>query len=262
MVPGRRGADRGVRGRRRGRVGRARIAEPWPPPSASSPGCSSPARSTRTGWPTRPTPSPAAPRPSSGGRSSRTPVTARTASPRCAGRSCCASSPSARSWRTGPAVAFAAAVSAHTLGRGAAVAAMGVAPVAGAEGLGADYARSVGPARATVGALVAVAVVAVATGWWVAPLAATAAVGAAAVVAGRPTGLRRPHRRPPRRHRTGRRGRRPRGRDAPRRPRHPLVVTAFVRWPAVPARPANKRDDQVFAAAAGEAVEASAPSTR
>ncbi len=83
---------------------------------------------------------------------------------------------------TGPAVAFAAAVSAHTLGRGAAVAAMGVAPVAGAEGLGADYARSVGTGRATVGALVAVAVVAVVTGWWVAPLAATAAVGAAVVV--------------------------------------------------------------------------------
>ena len=83
---------------------------------------------------------------------------------------------------TGPAVAFAAAVSAHTLGRGAAVAAMGVTPMAGAEGLGADYARSVGTGRATVGALVAVAVVAVVTGWWVAPLAATAAVGAAAVV--------------------------------------------------------------------------------
>jgi adenosylcobinamide-GDP ribazoletransferase len=76
----------------------------------------------------------------------------------------------------------AAAVSAHTLGRGAAVAAMGVAPVAGADGLGADYARSVGPARATVGAVVAVAIVAAVTGWWVAPLAATAAVGAGGVV--------------------------------------------------------------------------------
>ena len=45
----------------------------------------------------------------------------------------------------GPAAAFAGLVAAHTLGRGAAVVTMGVAPVARADGLGADYARAVGP---------------------------------------------------------------------------------------------------------------------
>ena len=48
----------------------------------------------------------------------------------------------------GPAAAFAGLVAAHTLGRGAAVAAMGAVPVARPDGLGADYARSVGRGRA------------------------------------------------------------------------------------------------------------------
>jgi adenosylcobinamide-GDP ribazoletransferase len=43
----------------------------------------------------------------------------------------------------GPAAAFAGLVAAHTLGRGAAVATVGVVPVARPDGLGADYARSV-----------------------------------------------------------------------------------------------------------------------
>jgi len=82
----------------------------------------------------------------------------------------------------GPAVAFAGAVSAHALGRGAAVAVMGASPVARPDGLGADYARAVGAGRAAVGAIVAVAVATLATGWWAAPLAAAAAIGAAGVV--------------------------------------------------------------------------------
>ena len=81
----------------------------------------------------------------------------------------------------GPAAAFAGLVAAHALGRGAAVAAMAAVPVARPDGLGADYARAVGPGRAAVGALVAVAIAALVTGWWVGPLALAAVVGAAAV---------------------------------------------------------------------------------
>jgi adenosylcobinamide-GDP ribazoletransferase len=81
----------------------------------------------------------------------------------------------------GPAAAFAGLVAAHALGRGAAVVTMGVVPVARPDGLGADYARSVGPARATAAAAVAVTIGALATGWWVAALAAVTAASAAAV---------------------------------------------------------------------------------
>lgn len=83
----------------------------------------------------------------------------------------------------GPAVAFASAVAAHAVGRGAAVAAMGAVPVARPEGLGADYVRSVGRGLAAVGGLVAVAIAAVATGWWVGPLVAVAVLATAAVAA-------------------------------------------------------------------------------
>lgn len=82
----------------------------------------------------------------------------------------------------GPAVAFAGAVTAHALGRGAAVAAMGVAPVARESGLGADFVRSVGRGRAAAGGLVALALGAVATGWWLVPLSAVAAIAAGLVV--------------------------------------------------------------------------------
>jgi len=81
----------------------------------------------------------------------------------------------------GPAAAFGGLVAAHALARGAAVAAMGGVPLARQDGLGAGYARSVGPGRAFAGALVALIIAAVATGWWVAALAAAAAVGALAV---------------------------------------------------------------------------------
>ena len=81
----------------------------------------------------------------------------------------------------GPAAAFAGLVAAHTLGRGAAVAVMGTAPPVPGGGLGADYARGLTPTRTVSGVAVALAVAAVATGWWVLPLAATAAVGAVVV---------------------------------------------------------------------------------
>ena len=82
----------------------------------------------------------------------------------------------------GPAAAFAGLVAAHALGRGAAVATMGVVPVARPDGLGAEFARAVRPARAAAAAVVAIAIAAVATGWWVAALTAAAAVAAGAVV--------------------------------------------------------------------------------
>jgi len=81
----------------------------------------------------------------------------------------------------GPAAAFAGLVAAHTLGRGAAVATMGALPVARPDGLGADYARSVSTGRAVATTLLAVAIAALATGWWVGPLVLAAVVGAVAV---------------------------------------------------------------------------------
>jgi adenosylcobinamide-GDP ribazoletransferase len=82
----------------------------------------------------------------------------------------------------GPAAAFAGLVAAHTLARGAAVTSMGAVPPAKPDGLGAGYARSVTPVRAVLAALVAVAVAALATGWWAGPLAVTAAAAAVLVV--------------------------------------------------------------------------------
>lgn len=81
----------------------------------------------------------------------------------------------------GPAAAFAALVAAHTLGRGSAVAVMGVAPPMPTEGLGADYARAVTAGRAAVGVAAAVSIATLAVGWWALPLAATAGIGAWAV---------------------------------------------------------------------------------
>ena len=72
----------------------------------------------------------------------------------------------------GPAVMFASAVAAHAMGRGAAVGLMGVAPLATHEGLGADYGQATTHSRATVGVLSAVALGALAVGWWVAALTA------------------------------------------------------------------------------------------
>jgi adenosylcobinamide-GDP ribazoletransferase len=81
----------------------------------------------------------------------------------------------------GPAAAFAGLVAAHTLGRGAVVGVMRLAPPATQPGLGADQARSLTTAAAIVGVGSALAVTALVTGWWVGPLAVAAAIGAAAV---------------------------------------------------------------------------------
>jgi adenosylcobinamide-GDP ribazoletransferase len=81
----------------------------------------------------------------------------------------------------GPAAAFAGLVAAHTLGRGAAVVTMAAVPVARPDGLGADYARSVGTGRAVAAGVLAVGIVALATGWWAGPLALAAAIAAVGV---------------------------------------------------------------------------------
>jgi adenosylcobinamide-GDP ribazoletransferase len=83
----------------------------------------------------------------------------------------------------GPSAALAGLVAAHALGRGAAVVTMGVVPVARPDGLGAEYARSVSVRRATTAGVVAVAIGALATGWWIGPLAIAAAVAAVVVAA-------------------------------------------------------------------------------
>lgn len=81
----------------------------------------------------------------------------------------------------GPAAAFAALVSAHTLGRGAAVGVMGFAAPVPETGLGADFTRSLTRGRATAGVVVALAIATAATGWWAAPFAAAALIGAVVV---------------------------------------------------------------------------------
>lgn len=82
----------------------------------------------------------------------------------------------------GPAVMLAAAVSAHTVGRAAAVGLMLAGPTARHDGLGADYTRLLGRRPAVVGIAAGLVIVTVAIGWWVAPVAAAAVVGAAAVL--------------------------------------------------------------------------------
>jgi adenosylcobinamide-GDP ribazoletransferase len=80
-----------------------------------------------------------------------------------------------------PAAAFASAIAAHTLGRGAAVGLMATVPVARPDGLGAEYAKSLSRQRAAAGAIGALAITAIAVGWWVGPFLVAAAVGAGAV---------------------------------------------------------------------------------
>ncbi|MFT4864487.1 MAG: adenosylcobinamide-GDP ribazoletransferase [Ilumatobacter sp.] len=82
-----------------------------------------------------------------------------------------------------PAVAFAALVAAHTLGRGAAVGVMGCAPPVATEGLGADSTRSLTRSHAGAGVASALAITALATGWWVGPFAVAALVSAVIVTA-------------------------------------------------------------------------------
>ncbi len=81
----------------------------------------------------------------------------------------------------GPAAAFGGLVAAHTLGRGAAVAVMGMARPVPVHGLGADFMRTLSVRRAALGVAGAIALSAIAVGWWVLPLALAAGVGAAVV---------------------------------------------------------------------------------
>jgi adenosylcobinamide-GDP ribazoletransferase len=81
-----------------------------------------------------------------------------------------------------PATAFAAAVAAHTLGRGAAVGAMTAAPPATDSGLGVSAARELRPVPTMLGIAAGVGTVAALTGWWVFPLLAAAVVAMAGVV--------------------------------------------------------------------------------
>ena len=129
-------------------------------------------RSTRTGWPTRPTPC-------AGGWTARA-AAARSCGIRATARYGVAALCGSIVLRIvavaslGPAAAFAGLVAAHTLGRGAAVVAMGV----GAAGPAGRARAPTTPRPSATGTgrrrrcVVAVAIAAVATGWWVAPAGA------------------------------------------------------------------------------------------
>ena len=81
----------------------------------------------------------------------------------------------------GPAAAVAGSVAAHSLGRTAAVGVTGFARPAPGAGLGAHHARALGGVRTVAGIAAGIAVAALATGWWAAPLALSAVGGATAV---------------------------------------------------------------------------------
>ncbi len=81
-----------------------------------------------------------------------------------------------------PAAMFAAFVAAHTLGRGAAVAAMRTAPPASDSGLGVSAARALRPATTVLGLLTGTALTALVAGWWVGPFLAAAAFAVLSVV--------------------------------------------------------------------------------
>lgn len=82
----------------------------------------------------------------------------------------------------GPAALFATFVAAHTLGRGAAVVAMRLAPPATQSGLGVSAAAAMRPFPTTLGLAAGAAVVAALTGWWTLPFLVAAAVGIAVTV--------------------------------------------------------------------------------
>jgi adenosylcobinamide-GDP ribazoletransferase len=82
----------------------------------------------------------------------------------------------------GPAAAFTGLVAAHTLGRGAAVAAMTVARPAPHEGLGADYTRTLSRPSALVGVLAAIAIAALVSGWWAGAFTVAVAIGTLAII--------------------------------------------------------------------------------
>jgi adenosylcobinamide-GDP ribazoletransferase len=78
-----------------------------------------------------------------------------------------------------PELMFAACVAAHCLARAVALVLMAALPLARHSGLGVDYGQSSSTFRAFSGTIIGVALITVATGWWVAPmfLAALSAAG-------------------------------------------------------------------------------------
>jgi adenosylcobinamide-GDP ribazoletransferase len=58
---------------------------------------------------------------------------------------------------------------------------MGAAPPSPSTGLGADYTRSLTRRHVAAGVVASIAIAALATGWWVGPLALAAGLGAVAV---------------------------------------------------------------------------------
>ena len=81
----------------------------------------------------------------------------------------------------GPAAALVGALGAHTLARGVAVGVIGFTPAAAPDGLGASFRSDVSRSRAVVTVVMAIAIAALAGGWWAGPMAAAAVTGAAAV---------------------------------------------------------------------------------
>ncbi len=81
----------------------------------------------------------------------------------------------------GPLDALTGLVAAHTLGRGAAVGVMAIAPPAPEPGLGTVSRRSLTTSGAAVGVTAAVLIAVAATGWHAAPLAGAAALAALVV---------------------------------------------------------------------------------
>lgn len=81
-----------------------------------------------------------------------------------------------------PSALFVSFVAAHTLGRSAAVLAMRSAPPATQSGLGVSAASALRPLPTSLGLVVAVAAVALLTGWWIVPFAVATALGTGATV--------------------------------------------------------------------------------
>lgn len=83
---------------------------------------------------------------------------------------------------TSSAALFAAFVSAHTLGRAAAVAAMRLAPPASDSGLGVAAAANLRPWSTALGQLAGIALVGIVAGWWIGPFVAGTVIAMLAVV--------------------------------------------------------------------------------
>ncbi|MEJ7719682.1 MAG: adenosylcobinamide-GDP ribazoletransferase [Ilumatobacteraceae bacterium] len=122
----------------------------------------------------------------------------------------------------GNATGAVAATLAHGLGRGGAVAVMGLAP-ARATGLAAAAHTDIAGRARTAGITVTIVVAALLSGWWVAVAVAASICSTAVVTADVPARVRRHQRRRPRRRRAGRRSDHvDRRRDAERAPLAPV----------------------------------------